>query len=117
MSRTSAAYAQNRRTPKTFKVGDQVWLPTKNLSLQDESGNRKLHPKYCGPLRVSEKINEVTMRLNLPQVMLDRRIHNAFYVNRMNPFLPDKFGRTIDPPLPVQVQDGHEENEVEILEG
>lgn len=44
-NKTVAKYANTKRTPKEFTAGDKVWLSTKNLSLEDGSGNRKLHPK------------------------------------------------------------------------
>lgn len=44
-NKTVAKYANTKRTPKEFTAGDKVWLSTKNFSLEDGSGNRKLHPK------------------------------------------------------------------------
>ena len=49
----AARYAQKIRIP-------HKWLSTQNLSLEDGSGNRKLHPKFCGSFKITEKFNEVT---------------------------------------------------------
>ena len=108
-----ATYANRKRTPMTFQKDDQVLLSTKNLSLEDGSGNRKLHPKFCGPFRVTEKINDVTYRLNLSQPMVDRKIHNAFHISLLKPYHEDSFSRQDPPPDPIQFSDGHEEYEVE----
>ena len=112
---SAAKYANRRRIPHKFAVGDLVWLSTKNLSLEDGSGNRKLHPKFCGPFEITAKVNEVTIRLNLSQSMKDRRIHNAFHVSLLRPFVKDEFNRTPPPPPPLQFEDSHKEFEVESI--
>ena len=75
-----AEYANKSRLPHNFAVNDKVWLSTKNLSIEEGSGSRKLHPKFCGPFVIIEKINNVTFRLKLSEPMIARRIHNAFHV-------------------------------------
>ena len=111
----AARYANKRRSPHQFKINDEVWLSTKNLSLEDGSGNRKLHPKYCGPFKITEKINDVTFRLDLSKPMLKRGVHNAFHVNLFRPFVPDEFDRHPKPPPPLQFEDSHKEFEVESI--
>ena len=108
-----AEYANRFRKQHSFKVGDKVWLSTKNISLEDGSGTRKLHPKFCGPLEISEKINDVTFRLLLSEPMKLRRIHDTFHVSLLKPYVEDTFGRNQDPPPPLQFADGHQEYEVE----
>ena len=112
---TTAAYVNKKRQAADFKVGDKVWLATKNLALEDGSGSRKLNPKYCGPFEITEDINGVTYRLNLSQPMIDRGIHNAFHASLLKRYFPDEFDREIPAPPPVQFQDGHEEYEVEAI--
>ena len=87
----------------------------KNLSLEDGSGNRKLHPKFCGPFKIMHRINEVTFRLDLSEPMKAKKIHNAFHVSLLRPFTPDEFERTEPPPPPLQFEDQHEEFEVESI--
>lgn len=76
---------------------------------------RKLHPKFCGPFRISEKINEVTFRLDLSETMKARGIHDAFHSSLLKPFIDDKYGLYDDPLPPVNIQDGIEEYEVESI--
>ena len=59
-----AEYASKSRTPHIFSVYDNVKLSTKNLSIEDGIGMRKSHPKFCGPFRITEKINDVSFRLD-----------------------------------------------------
>ena len=86
---SAAAYANRRRIPHKFAVGDLVWLSTKNLSLEDGSGNRKLHPKFCGLFKITHRINEVTFRLDLSEPMKARKIQNASHVSLLRPFTHD----------------------------
>ena len=99
--------------PHNFQVNDKVWLSTENLSLEDGSGTRKLHPKFCGPFRITEKISDVTYRLELPDPMKAKVIHNAFLVRLLKPFVEDIFGRYDKPLPPIKMDDGHVEYEVE----
>ena len=89
----AAIYANKHRLPHKFAVNDEVWLSTKNLSLEDGSENRKLHPKYFGQFKITEKIKEVTFPLDLSEPMLKSGIHNAFHVNLFRSFVPDECDR------------------------
>ena len=73
-----ARYANKKRRPCAFQVGDQVLLSTKHLIPEGFSGARKLMPKYCGPFRIQRCISDVMFRLDLPKPILDRGVHNAF---------------------------------------
>lgn len=109
-----AKYANRKHLPAPFKVHDKVLLSTKNLSLEDGSGMRKLHPKCCGPFTISEKINDVTFRLDLSQPMIDRKIHNAFHSSLLKPYTEDIFERSQPPPPPIKLKDSDiEEYEIE----
>ena len=109
-----AKYANRKRLPTPFKVNDKVLLSTKNLSLEDGSGMRKLHPKYCGPFTITEKVNDVTFRLDLSQPMLDRKIHNAFHSSLLKPYIENEFHKNSSPPPPELFADSEfEEYEIE----
>lgn len=108
-----AAYANKKRKDHTFKVADKVLLSTKNISLEDGSGSRKLHPKFCGPFKITEKINEVTFRLALSDPMKAKGIHDAFHASLLKPYNEDTFDRYDNPLPPVLLKDASEEYEVE----
>ena len=108
-----AKYANKSRMQQKFNIGDKVWLSTKNLSLEDGSGSRKLNPKFCGPFKIIEKITEVTYRLELSEPMKARKIHDAFHISLLKPYYEDKFERYEKPLPPIQLEDGSTEYEVE----
>ena len=112
---TTAKYVNRKRSPKIYSVGDLVWLSTRNLSLEDGSGSRKLHKKCCGPFKISKVINEVTYKFQLSQPTRSRGIHDAFHARLLKPFTLDDFNRSLPPLPPLQFQDGHTEYEVETV--
>ncbi|GJV05105.1 putative reverse transcriptase domain-containing protein [Tanacetum coccineum] len=61
------SYADNRRKPLEFEVGDQVLLkvsPWKGVVHFGENG--KLAPRYVGPFDIIERIGLIAYRLRLP---------------------------------------------------
>ena len=110
-------HSNKKRLPANFQVNDKVLLSTRNLKLEEGAGIRKLSPKFCGPFEITEKVNEVTYRLNLSQPMIDRGIHNAFHASLLKPYTEDKFRRQVQPPPPLRLDDGTEEYEVEKILG
>jgi len=64
-------------------------------------------PKWIGPLKVVEQINDVAYRLELPANL---RIHDVFHVSLLKKYYKD--GRTQPPPLSFIV-DGEEYFRVE----
>ena len=108
-------YANKSTNPHTISVDEQAWLSTKNLSIEVGSGMRKLHPKFCGPFKIIEKINEVTFRLALSEPIKARGIHYVFHCSLFEQFVPDQYGRYDRTFRPVDIQDGIEECEVETI--
>ncbi|GJS54383.1 putative reverse transcriptase domain-containing protein [Tanacetum coccineum] len=61
------SYADNRRKPLEFKVGDQVLLKVSPWKGAMRFGKKsKLAPRYVGPFEVLERIGPVAYRLRLP---------------------------------------------------
>ena len=62
------SYADNRRKPLEFQVGDKVLLkvsPWKGVVRFGKKG--KLSPRYVGPFPVIQRIGPVAYRLQLPE--------------------------------------------------
>jgi len=103
------SYAANRyRKDVEYKIGDQVWLSTKNI--QTERQSKKLDHKTIGPYPVVERFGS-SYRLQLPASM---KIHPVFHswLLRKDPNDPLP-GQINEPPPPVVVHPGEEEWEVE----
>ncbi|GJY08461.1 hypothetical protein Tco_0375515 [Tanacetum coccineum] len=74
------SYADLKRKPMEFQVGDKVMLkvlPWKGVVHFGKRG--KLNPRYVGPFKVLEKVGEVAYKLELPEEL--SRVHNTFHVS------------------------------------
>ncbi|GKF09937.1 putative reverse transcriptase domain-containing protein [Tanacetum coccineum] len=64
------SYANLKRKPMEFQVGDKVMLKVSPWKGVVRFGKRgKLNPRYVGPFKVLEKVGEVAYKLELPEDM------------------------------------------------
>nr|GFA05312.1 putative reverse transcriptase domain-containing protein [Tanacetum cinerariifolium] len=71
------SYADRRRKPLEFQVGDKVMLKVPPLKGVICFGKReKLNPHYIGPFKVLAKVGTVAYRLELLEQL--SRVHNTF---------------------------------------
>ncbi|GJU71239.1 putative reverse transcriptase domain-containing protein [Tanacetum coccineum] len=109
------SYADKRRKPLEFSVGDHVLLkvsPCKGVVRFGKKG--KLAPKYVGPFEITERIGPVAYRLRLPQEL--NGVHDMFHVSNLKKCLADL---TLQIPLDeiqVDAKLNFVEEPVEILE-
>jgi hypothetical protein len=85
------SYADKRRIPLYFLVGDYVYLkvsPMKGVSRFRVKW--KLAPRYIVPFPVLEQCGPVAYRLQLPETLSD--VHNVFHVSQLKKCLriPDR---------------------------
>ncbi|GJU99821.1 putative reverse transcriptase domain-containing protein [Tanacetum coccineum] len=83
------SYANVRRKPMVFQVGDMVMLkvsPWKGVCGFGKRG--KLNPRYVGPFKVIERVGTVAYKLELPQQL--SRVHNTFHVSNLKKCLSDE---------------------------
>nr|GFC89095.1 putative reverse transcriptase domain, ribonuclease H-like domain, aspartic peptidase domain protein [Tanacetum cinerariifolium] len=72
------SYADVRRKPLEFEVGDRVMLKVSPWKGVIRFGKqRKLSPRYIGPFKILSKIGPVAYKLDLPQEL--HGIHNTFH--------------------------------------
>ena len=83
------SYADKRRKPLEFQVGDRVLLKVSPWKGVVRFGKRgKLNPRYVGPFEITEKIGKVAYRLNLPAEL--SAVHNVFHVSNLKKCLSDE---------------------------
>ena len=104
---------RTRTTDKTFEVGDYVMLNAKNIKLHT-GGCNKLLPRFVGPFKIIEKVNEVAFKLELPKTM---KIHNVFHASLFKLYKRRQGSNPDDEEPMTIVIDGHNEYEVEALVG
>ncbi|GJX78537.1 hypothetical protein Tco_0326686 [Tanacetum coccineum] len=76
------SYADKKRKPMDFQVGDKVMLKVSPWKGAVRFGKRgKLNPRYIGPFKVLEKVGAVANKVELPQEL--SRIHNTFHVSNL----------------------------------
>ena len=102
-----AKYYNAKHKPQSYKVGDMVYLNSKNIKSTRPS--KKLDYKYYGPYEVELPIGKQAYRLRLPPSM---KIHNVFHVSLLEP-CNVRPGSALPPPPPIIVNEGEEEYEVE----
>ena len=73
-------YADKRRRPLQFAVGNYVYLKVSPMRRVHRFGVRaKLGPRYVGPYKVLEQCGPVAYRLQLPDIL--SAVHNVFHVS------------------------------------
>lgn len=102
------SYTDSDRIDISFQIGDEVLLATTNINKRNPNHNRKLYPKWIGPYKVIDKINDVAYKLQLPTHF---RIHNVFHVALLRKYKP---GSKIPAPCPIDI-DNEVEYEVETI--
>ncbi|GJZ40266.1 putative reverse transcriptase domain-containing protein [Tanacetum coccineum] len=82
------SYADNRRKPLEFEVGDKVLLKVSPWKGVMRFGKKcKLAPRYVGPFEILERIGPVAYRLRLPKELSE--VHDTFHVSNLKKCLAD----------------------------
>nr|GEW40764.1 reverse transcriptase domain-containing protein [Tanacetum cinerariifolium] len=83
------SYADVRRIPLEFNVGDKVMLKVSPWKGVIRFGKRgKLSPRFIGKFKILERIGPVAYKLELPREL--QEIHNTFHVLNLKKCLSDK---------------------------
>ncbi|GJU03650.1 hypothetical protein Tco_1113988 [Tanacetum coccineum] len=83
------SYANVRRKPLEFQVGDHVMLkvsPRKGVIRFKKRG--KLNPRYIGPFKILKRVGPVAYILELPEELSN--VHNTFHVSNLKKCLSDE---------------------------
>ncbi|GJW68650.1 putative reverse transcriptase domain-containing protein [Tanacetum coccineum] len=83
------SYANVRRKPLEFQVGDHVMLkvsPRKGVIRFRKQG--KLNPRYIRPFKILERIGPVAYKLELPEELSN--VYSTFYISNIKKCLSDE---------------------------
>ena len=80
------SYADKRRRPLEFEVGEKVFLkvsPFRGIMRFGKKG--KLRPRFIGPFEILEQVGATTYRLALPPSMT--AVHDVFHVSMLRKYV------------------------------
>ncbi|KAI3825126.1 hypothetical protein L1987_06602 [Smallanthus sonchifolius] len=96
------SYADNRRKPLEFQIGDRVMLKVSPWKGVASFGNHgKLNPRYVGPFEILARVGPVAYKLKLPQELSN--VHDTFHVSNLKKCLSDE--TLIIPPNEIHIDD------------
>ncbi|GJS68574.1 putative reverse transcriptase domain-containing protein [Tanacetum coccineum] len=102
------SYADLKRKPMEFQIGDKVMLKVSPWKGVVRFGKRgKLNPRYVGPFKVLERIGSVAYKLELPEEL--SRVHNTFHVSNLKKCYADE-------PLAVPLDGLHVDDKLQFVE-
>ncbi|GKF75332.1 hypothetical protein Tco_0224776 [Tanacetum coccineum] len=102
------SYADLKRKPMDFQVGDKVMLKVSPWKGVVRFGKRgKLNPRYVRPFKVLEKDESVAYKLELPEEL--SRVHNMFHVSNLKKCYADE-------PLAVPLDVLHFDDKLQFVE-
>ncbi|GKD73608.1 putative reverse transcriptase domain-containing protein [Tanacetum coccineum] len=83
------SYANVRRKPLKFQVGDRVMLKisTRKGIIQFRKRG-KLNPRYIGPFKILKRIGPVAYKLELPKELSN--VHNTFHISNLKKCLSNE---------------------------
>ncbi|GJV94968.1 hypothetical protein Tco_1546545 [Tanacetum coccineum] len=102
------SYADLKRKPVEFEVGDRVMLkvsPWKGVIRFGKQG--KLNPRYVGPFKVLAKVGKAAYKLELPQEL--SRVHHTFHVSNLKKCYADE-------PLAMSLEGIHVDDKLQFVE-
>ncbi|GJX67277.1 hypothetical protein Tco_0303004 [Tanacetum coccineum] len=102
------SYADQKRKPMEFEVGDRVMLKVSPWKGVVRFGKRgKLNPRYVGPFKVLAKVEKAAYKLELPQEL--SRVHHTFHVSNLKKCYADK-------PLVIPLEGIHVDDKLQFVE-
>ncbi|XP_073024282.1 uncharacterized protein [Primulina eburnea] len=109
------SYADVRRRPLAFEVGDHVFVkiaPLKGVMRFEKKG--KLSPRFIGPFEILDRIGERAYRLALPPDL--DKVNNVFHVSMLRKYVSNPIHVLRHEPLDLMPNLSYHERPVQILD-
>jgi hypothetical protein len=108
-------YANKRRRPLEFKVGNHVYLrvsPMKGVKRCGVKG--KLAPHYIGPFPILKKCGTVAYKLDLPTSLSG--VHEIFHVSQLKTCLKASVDVMLPEVTPLEADLSYPEQSIKVLD-
>jgi hypothetical protein len=80
------SYADNRRRPLEFEVGDRVFLKVSPVRGVMQFGKKgKLSPRFIGPFEITQKVGKLAYRIALPPDLIGT--YDVFHVLMLRKYI------------------------------
>jgi hypothetical protein len=115
VTKCQESYANKRRRPLQFEVGDHVYLkvsPMKGVKRFGVKG--KLSPHYIGPFSILEKCGKVANKLELPPSLVG--VHDIFHVSQLKKCLKAPMDVILPEVAPLETDLTYLEHPIKILD-
>ncbi|KAM2589020.1 hypothetical protein TB1_045992 [Malus domestica] len=111
-----ALYGKSCRTPLCWsKVGERVLVGPEIVDETTQNIQKgKLSPRYIGPYMITERVGEVSYKLELPSKL--SKVHNVFHVSMLRHYVADPSHMIPHQPLEINPDLSYDEEPVTILD-
>jgi hypothetical protein len=108
-------YANKRRRPLEFEVGNHVYLRVSSMKGVKRFGVKgKLAPRYIGPFPILEKCRSVAYKLDLPPSLAE--VHDIFHVSQLKKCLKAPMEVVLPEVTPLEANLSHPEHLIKVLD-
>ena len=102
---------QHRGSAPEYKVGDKVWLSTKDIKINRPS--QKLAEQQLGPFEIVKVVSPNAVKLKLPASF---KIHDIINVSQVQPYKPPVIGQHVTLSEAVEVEGSPEYKVEEVID-
>jgi hypothetical protein len=115
VTKCQESYANKRRRPLQFEVGDHVYLKVSPMKGVKRFGvKEKLSPHYIGPFSILEKCGKVANKLELPPSLVG--VHDIFHVSQLKKCLKAPMDVILPEVAPLETDLTYLEHPIKILD-
>jgi hypothetical protein len=109
------SYANKRRQPLEFEIGDHVYLKVSPMKVVKRFGMKgKLAPRYIGPFPILEKCGPMTYKFELPLSLVG--VHDTFHLSQLKKCLKSPVDVVLPEVTSLELDLTYTEHPIKILD-